>query len=227
MDHRIKGSLLPVLEVILEDGEKIVAQSGELSWISDAISMRPVAGPLGGALGRVLGGQSFLLTEYSAKGDQGMVGFAAKMPGNFIPLDIDGSSYFSHRHGFVAGESSVSVSIGFQKSFSAGIWGGDGFVLQKLSGKGRCWVELSGEVVEYNLQPGEHLRIHPGHVGIFEESVHFDMTTIPGIANKVFGQEQFFLARLGGPGHVWLQSMPLAQLASALLDFFPKPQPQG
>ena len=225
MDHRIKGTVLPVLEVILEDGERIVAQSGELSWISDAINMRPTSGPLGGALGRMLGGQSFLLTEYSAKGDQGLVGFAAKMPGNFIALDLGGGAYYSHRHGFVAGEPGVSVSIGFQKSFSAGVFGGDGFILQKLSGKGRCWVELSGEVVEYTLQADEHLRVHPGHVGVFEESVSFTMTTVPGIANKVFGQEEFFLARLGGPGHVWLQSMPLPQLASALLDFLPKPQP--
>lgn len=224
MEQNIKGTLLPVLEIILEDGEKIVAQSGELSWISDSITLSPTASGLGNALGRMLSGQHFLLTEYRAQGKQGMVSFAAKMPGNFVPLDLVGNSYFSHRHGFIAGESGVSVSIGFQKSFAAGIFGGDGYILQKISGIGRAWVELSGELVTYDLPEGEHLRIHPGHVGIFEDTVKFDLVTVPGIANKIFGQENFFLARLSGPGKVWLQSMPLAVLAAALSDFFPKPR---
>ena len=223
MESNIKGTLLPVLEIILEDGERIIAQSGELSWITDSITLSPTASGLGSALGRMLSGQHFLLTEYRAHGKQGMVSFAAKMPGNFIALDLDDNAYFSHRHGFIAGEVGVSVSIGFQKSFTAGIFGGDGYILQKISGKGRAWVELSGEMVAYDLREGEHLRVHPGHVGVFEDSVNFDLVTVPGIANKIVGQENFFLARLSGPGKVWLQSMPLANLAAALLDFLPKP----
>lgn len=224
MDHRIQGTLLPVLEIILEDGESIVAQSGELSWISDSINLHPTASGLGGAFSRMLSGQHFLLTEYKAQGKQGMVAFAAKLPGNFVPLDLTGNSYFSHRHGFVAGEKSVSLSVGFQKSFAAGLFGGDGYVLQKISGRGRAWVELSGELIAYDLKEGEHLRVHPGHVGIFDDSINFSLTTVPGIANKLFGEEGLFLARLSGPGRVWLQSMPLVNLALALSDYLPKPR---
>jgi uncharacterized protein (TIGR00266 family) len=224
VEHDIKGTVLPVLEIFLQDGESIIAQSGELSWITDSIVLHPTAGGLGGALSRLAAGQSFLLSEYRAQGKEGMVAFAAKMPGNFIPLKLAESTYFSHRHGFVAGEKGVSVSVGFQKSFAAGLFGGDGYVLQKISGTGQAWVELSGEVIPYDLKEGDHLRVHPGHVGIFEGSISFTLTTVPGVANKLFGHDGLFLAKLSGPGRVWLQSMPLVNLAAALSDFLPKPR---
>jgi uncharacterized protein (AIM24 family) len=128
-----------------------------------------------------------------------------------------------HRHGFVCGTPGVQFTIGFQQSLGAGIFGGEGFILQKIAGHGLAFVSLSGEVVSYDLKPGETLRVHPGHVGMFEQTVQFQMTTVPGIANKLFGGDGLFLVALTGPGRIWLQSLPLPNLAHALIPFLPRP----
>ena len=124
-----------------------------------------------------------------------------------------------HRHGFLCATPGVELSVGFQQSLGAGIFGGDGFLLQRLAGNCQAWVELDGEVVTYDLAPGESLRVHPGHVGMFEGSVQFGITRIQGIRNMLFGGDGIFLAQLTGPGRVWLQSLPLANLAHALSPY--------
>jgi uncharacterized protein (TIGR00266 family) len=229
MDHKIHGTTLPVLEMMLGPGETVFAESGELSWISSSVQMKTgtaVGGQSGGffgALKRALSGGTFFMTEYTAAGAGGTVAFATKLPGQFLPLDLRGDSgYMVHRHGFVCGTPGVLFSIGFQQSLGAGIFGGEGYVLQKVAGRGRAFVSLGGEVVAYDLKPGETLRVHPGHVGMFEESVQFQMTTVPGIANKLFGGDGLFLVALTGPGRVWLQSLPLPNLAHALAPYLPK-----
>lgn len=116
----------------------------------------------------------------------------------------------------------MSPSVGFQQTFRGGMWGGDGFVLEKLEGKGTAWVELAGEVVSYELAPGQELLVHPGHVGVFQDSVSFRITRVPGIANKLFGQDGYHLVSLQGPGTIWLQSMPLPILAAALAPYLPQ-----
>jgi uncharacterized protein (AIM24 family) len=116
----------------------------------------------------------------------------------------------------------VELNVGFQQSLGAGIFGGDGFLLQKVSGTGHAWIELDGEVVTYDLKPGETLRVHPGHVGMFQESVSFQITRVPGIKNMLFGGDGIFLAALTGPGRVWLQSLPLSNLAHALQPYLPR-----
>jgi uncharacterized protein (AIM24 family) len=225
MDHRLIGTTMPVLEFVLEPGESIQAQSGELSWKSQTIQMRTGA-QMGGAQGfgglarRVAGGGSLFMTEYFAETERGLLAFATRVPGQILPVDLDGgNSYLVHRSGFVCGMPGVEVSVGLQRSIGAGLFGGTGFVLQRLGGSGKAWVELDGEVVTYELDPGEVLQVHPGHVGLFEASVSVGLMRIPGIRNMLFGGDGLVLVTLTGPGKVWLQSMPLPQLAGALAPY--------
>ena len=149
------------------------------------------------------------MTEYRAQGGRGELAFATKLPGHIVPVEVSpGHEYMIHRHGFLCATSQIQVGVGFQQSLGAGIFGGDGFLLQRVSGQGTAWLELSGELVIKDLQPGETLRVHPGHVGAFQSSVQFQITTVPGIKNMIFGGDGLFLASLTGPGRIWPQTLP-------------------
>ncbi len=226
MDHKILGTTLPVLEMQLQPGESVIAVSGELSWMSASIDLQTTTGSGGGGLGglfkRVAGGGSLFMTKYTAQGAPGLLAFATKMPGHILPVEIgQGADYLVHRHGFMCGTEGIDVSAAFQQSLGAGIFGGDGFVLQKVSGSGQAWIELSGEVVPYTLAAGETLRVHPGHVGMFDSTISFEITRIKGIRNMLFGGDGIFLAALTGPGRIWLQSLPISNLAHALMPYLP------
>ena len=222
MQSRIIGTTMPVLEIGLEPGDVIVAEPGELSWMTGNVQLRTTtmsAGARGlwGAVTRAFAGGGLFLTEFSAAGDNGAVAFAAKVPGAIEQLQVQpGRGFLLHRHGFLCGTAAIELGIGFQRSLGAGIFGGSGLILQRLSGSGTAWVELGGEIVTYDLAPGEVLLAHPGHVGLFEESVSFDITVIRGIANALFGGDGLFLARLTGPGRIWLQTLTMPGLAHAL-----------
>ncbi len=227
MQSRIVGTTMPVLEVMLQPGEALISEAGELSWMTQSIAMNTHTqmsggGGFFGALKRVAGGGTLFMTEYTAQGYAGEVAFATKVPGHILPVEIGpGHEYMIHRHGFLCATPQVNLSVGFQQSLGAGIFGGDGFLLQKVNGYGTCWLELSGEVVIRDLQPGETLRVHPGHVGAFTGSMSFQITTVPGIKNMIFGGDGLFLAALTGPGRVWLQTLPLANLAHQLQRYLP------
>ena len=225
MEHTIVGTTMPVLEISLDPGERVVSQSGELSWMSSSITLQTAAAAAGaggvfGALRRAAGGGSFFMTEYSAEGGRGLVAFATKVPGHILPVEVQpGRGYLMHRHGFLCGTPNVELSIAFQQKLGAGLFGGEGFRLQKVAGSGTAWAELDGEVVTYDLGTGETMRVHPGHVGMFEDRVSFDIARIKGIKNMLFGADGIFLAALTGPGRIWLQSLPLANLAHALSPY--------
>jgi uncharacterized protein (TIGR00266 family) len=227
MQHKIIGTTMPVLEMTLDPGDRVIAEAGELSWLTSSIALNTStsAGANKGFLGaikRAVGGGTLFMTEYTANGGPGMVAFATKVPGHILPVEVDRShGYLIHRHGFLCGTDGIELSVGFQRSLGAGVFGGQGFVLQKIGGEGTSWVELDGEVVTYDLAPGETLRVHPGHVGMFEATVNFDITMLPGIRNMLFGGDGLFLAALTGPGKVWLQSLPLSNLAHALAQYMP------
>ncbi|MDE1154250.1 MAG: TIGR00266 family protein [Acidobacteriaceae bacterium] len=222
MQSRILGTTMPVLEVLLQPGESVISEAGELSWMSQTIAMSThtqMAGGGGflGAIKRMAGGGTLFMTEYTAQGYPGEVAFATKVPGHILPVEISpGHELMIHRHGFLCATSQIQLGVGFQQSLGAGIFGGDGFLLQKVSGHGTAWLELAGEVVVKDLQPGETLRVHPGHVGAFTGSVSFNITRVQGIRNMFFGGDGIFLAALTGPGRVWLQTLPLSNLAHAL-----------
>lgn len=229
MEAKIVGTVMPVLELNMQPNDRVFAESGELAWMSMAIQMQTSTSAGGqqggffGALGRAVAGGTFFMTEYTAMGGPGLLSFAAKLPGQIVPLDINpGQGYMVHRHGFMCATPGVQFSIGFQQRLGAGVLGGAGFALQRLQGQGQAWVELHGEVVIYDLQPGNTLRIHPGHVGMFQEGVQFNITTVPGISNIFFGGGGLFLASLTGPGRVWLQSMSMQHLAHAIAQYLPK-----
>ena len=227
MQSRILGTTMPVLEVALEANESIISEAGELSWMSGSIQLMTHTqlgggGGIFGALRRVAGGGTLFMTEYRATGAPGQVAFATKVPGHIMPVEVSaGHDYMVHRHGFLCSTPNIQIGVGFQQSLGAGIFGGDGFLLQKISGQGTAWLELSGEVIAKELAAGETLRVHPGHVGAFHSNVSFQITRIPGIKNMIFGGDGIFLAVLTGPGTIWLQTLPISKLAHQIMEYMP------
>ena len=227
MQSRITGTTMPVLELLLDPNESVFSEAGELSWMSAPIQLTTHTqmgggGGLFGVLRRVAGGGTLFMTEYRAVGAVGEIAFATKIPGHILPIEIGpGHEYMVHRHGFLCATPQVQIGVGFQQSLGAGIFGGDGFLLQKVSGQGTAWLELSGEVVVRDLAPGETLRVHPGHVGAFQSSVAFQIARIPGIKNMIFGGDGLFLAALTGPGRIWLQTLPISKLAQQVMEYMP------
>ena len=227
MQHSVVGTTMPVLEFVLDPNDAIFSEAGELSWMGSSIQMSTHTqmgggGGLLGALKRVAGGGTLFMTEYRAVGASGELAFATKLPGHIVPVEVGaGREYMVHRHGFLCATPQVQIGVGFQQSLGAGIFGGSGFVLQHLGGQGTAWLELSGELVVKDLQRGETLRVHPGHVGAFEAGVGFQITRVPGGKNMLFGGDGIFLASLTGPGRVWLQTLPISRLAHILMEYMP------
>jgi uncharacterized protein (AIM24 family) len=225
MQSRITGTTMPVLEIGLEANDVIVGASGELSWMTPNVQMRTTTNTGGsrglwGAITRAVSGGGLFMTEFTSSGGMGAVAFAAKVPGQILELTVQpGRGYLVHRHGFLCATYGVELTAALQRSLGAGIFGGEGFVLQRLSGTCQAWVELGGEIVSHELAPGESLLVHPGHVGMFEESVAFDITTIRGISNALFGGDGLFLVQLTGPGRIWLQTLTMPNLAHALSPY--------
>jgi uncharacterized protein (TIGR00266 family) len=229
MDAVIRGTTMPVLEVHLTPGESVVAESGQLGWIDDGIELETSTAMAGAdgvwdAAKRSFGGGSFFMTRYAATTTPGTVAFPARLPGRIfqIPLGPE-RAYVIQRHGFLAGLEGVELSTAFHPGhLGSGVVGGFGFLLQRLEGVGHAWIELAGEISEYDLAAGQTLRVHPAHVGVIEATVAYELTTVPGIKNKIFGGDGLFLLRLSGPGKVWLQSLSLPMLAHALEPYLPQ-----
>jgi uncharacterized protein (TIGR00266 family) len=227
MQNRILGTTMPAIEFALEPNESVISEAGELSWMSSSIQMTTHTqlaggGGLFGALRRVAGGGTLFMTEYRATGAPGQIAFATKVPGHILPVEISaGHQYMVHRHGFLCATPQIEIGLGFQQSLGAGVFGGSGFILQKVGGQGTAWLELSGEVIVKELAPGETLFVHPGHVGAFHANVSFQISRIPGIRNMIFGGDGIFLAALTGPGKVWLQTLPISKLAHQLMEYMP------
>ena len=228
MQTKIQGTTMPVLDVQLDPNESVYSESGELSWMSSSIQMTTHTqmgggGGIFGALKRVAAGGSLFMTEYRATQYPGEVAFATKVPGHIVPVELgQGAEYMVHRHGFLCATDGVTIGVGFQQSLGAGIFGGNGFMLQRVGGQGTAWLELSGELIMKNLAAGETLLVHPGHVGAFQASVGFQITMVPGIRNAIFGGDGLFLAVLTGPGQVWLQTLPISRLAHQISEYLPR-----
>lgn len=233
MKTQIIGTTLPVLEIALDRGDRIVAEPGEFSWMTGGVELNTTAMTAGakgifGALSRALAGGGIFMTEYAADRAPGTIAFAAKVPGQILQVDVTpGAGYLIHRHGFLCATPGVELSMGLQRSLGAGVFGGNGFVLQRVSGTCSAWVELGGEIVAYDLAPGETISVHPGHVGMFEERVNFDITIMKGVMNMLFGNDGLFIARLTGPGRVWLQTLTMPNLAHALAPYFGREAASG
>jgi uncharacterized protein (AIM24 family) len=200
---QLLGSTQPVLSIVLEAGESIVAQPGEFAWMTDSIQM--TTGPAG-------------LGEYTAKGETGTVAFAARLPGSILAIEVvAGREYLVHRRAFLAGTPGIEVTTGFRQSLGAGEATAGEFILRRISGSGRAWVELSGDVVRRDLAAGTSLRTHPWHIGMSDASVAVQMAELQPAADGQPGNGARHFAVLSGPGAVWLQSMPLLAAPRARL----------
>jgi uncharacterized protein (AIM24 family) len=228
MQAEIKGTTMPLLEMILDPGEGVISTHGQLSWMSANVQLTQSTNTGGqkglmSGLRRAIGGGGLFLTRYEAQGGQGLVAFGAKLPGRIFEIGINpGQGYLVHRHGWVCGTEGIVPTVGLQQTIRGGMDGGDGFVLQRLEGEGRAWIELSGEITTYDLAAGQTMLVHPGHVGLFEDRVSFTITRLPGIKNIVFGGDGYHLVALTGPGSVWLQSMPVQVLADSIAEYLPR-----
>ena len=223
MQYIVRGTVLQTVDLTLEDGEQVYTQSGGMAWMSPNMSMSSgMKGGLMGALGRAMAGGSMFLVDYQATGGQGQITFASEFPGNILPMVLgEGQSMICQKDAFLVAESGVKLETFFQQKLGAGLFGGEGFFLQKITGPGTAFAQLSGEITEYPLAAGQGLKVEPGHVAMFEPTVSFNITMIKGIKNMLFGGEGLFLADLQGPGRVWLQSMPIVNLARRLIPYLP------
>lgn len=223
MKYDIHGTTLQTLDIFLSPGESVYTESGGMAWMKGDLAMETnTRGGLLKGLARSLSGESLFLTTYRCNSGQAMVTFTPEAPGSIIPLQLGPQeSRICQKDAFMVAEETVTLEVHFRKKLGAGLFGGEGFILQKLTGPGLAWVEIAGEVREYTLQAGETMMVDPGHLAMYEPSVNYDITRVKGVKNMLFSGEGLFLATLTGPGKIWLQSMPLANLASKLLQYMP------
>ncbi len=227
MQSQIIGSPFGVLELTLDGPhDHVLVEAGKTAWMDAGVGMKTMAtehGGLFGAVKRALGGGPWFWTQLTGPG---RVGIAATLPGAIqaIPL-ANGPGVFAHRDAFLAGTDTVQVGVGFQRKLGAGLFGGEGFILQHLTGAGTAWVQLGGSFVPYDLNPGETMLVHPQHVGLFDANMTFDIRLVRGIRNRLFGGEGLFFCVLQGPGRVYCQSMAVPQLAADLLPYLQPTSP--
>lgn len=223
MQYEIKGSIMQTLDLVLNAGESVFTESGGMAWMKGDVDMATnTRGGLLKGLARSLAGESLFLTTYACKSGRATITFTPETPGSIIPVELqNGESRICQKDAFMVAQDSVTLEMHFRKKLGTGLFGGEGFILQKLTGPGIAWVEIAGEVREYDLQPGEKMQIDPGHIAMYEPSINYDIQRVKGVKNMFFGGEGLFLATLTGPGKVWLQSLPLANLASKILQYMP------
>jgi uncharacterized protein (TIGR00266 family) len=224
MEYKIIGTTLQAVILELDPGETVYSESGGMAWMSANIDMKTSGrgGGLGGALKRAVSGESLFLVEYTSQGGKGLVTFASDFPGKIVPLELgQGQQMICQKTAFLCAEKTVGMDIHFRRKLGAGLFGGEGFIMQKLTGPGVAFVCLDGEIVEYVLGANEILKVDTGHVAMYEPSVAFDVEMVKGFSNILFGGEGLFLATLRGPGKIWLQTMPTSNLARAILPYLP------
>jgi len=224
MEYKIIGTTMQAAILELDPGETVYSESGGMAWMSSNIEMKTSGrgGGLGGALKRAVSGESLFLVEYTSQGGKGIVAFTANFPGKIIPLQLaQGQQMICQKTAFLCAEKTVGLDIHFRRRLGAGIFGGEGFIMQKLTGPGIAFVCLDGEIVEYTLEPNQVLKVDTGHVAMYEPTVQFDVEMVKGFSNIFFGGEGLFLATLRGPGRVWLQTMPTSNLARAVRPYLP------
>lgn len=223
MQYEIKGTPFPVVICRLEPNETVCCQKGAMSWMSPNMQMSTNAGGgLGKMFSRAISGESIFQNKYTAAGGIGEIAFATSVPGQILPIEISSSrTIVAQKSAYLASSPDVDLSIFFQKKVGAGFFGGEGFIMQKLSGSGIAFLEIDGSTVEYDLAAGESILVDTGYLAAMDATCSVDIETVKGIGNALFGGEGFFNTRVSGPGHVWLQTMPAYALAGALRPYIP------
>lgn len=221
MRYEITGGAFPVVICHLEDRERMITERGSMVWMSPNMNMETSGGGLGKMFSRAFSGESIFQNIYTARG-QGLIAFGSSFPGKIMPLNIGpGQEMILQKNAFLASESTVELSIHFSRKLGAGFFGGEGFIMQRLSGRGVAFAEIDGELVEYTLAPGQQIVVDTGNVAGFEPTVSMDIQQVPGLKNMFLGGEGIFNTLLTGPGKVWLQTMPISNVAMAIRPFIP------
>jgi len=222
MRYEIKGEPMPVVICELESGESVISEAGAMSWMSPNMHMETSGGGMGKMFGRMFTGESLFQNRYTANG-RGTIAFASSFPGSIRAIQITPDHpVVVQKGGFLAAETGVELSVFFQRKVGAGFFGGEGFIMQKLSGHGLAFVEIDGSAVEYDLQPGQQLVVSTGVVAMVDASCQIDVQTVKGVKNVLFGGEGLFNTVVTGPGHVVLQTMPLSSFAASIAGMLPK-----
>lgn len=221
MRYEIQGGAFPIVVCRLSGGEQMITEKGSMVWMSPNIQMETQGGGLGRMFSKAFSGESMFQNVYTARGD-GMITFGSSFPGQIKAVDIGpGREMILQKNAFLAAEAGVELSIHFNKKLGPGFFGGEGFILQRLSGSGTAFVEIDGALVEYELGPGERLVVDTGNVAGFTPGVEMDIQQVPGLKNKLLGGEGLFHTILTGPGRVWLQTMPICNVAASIRPFIP------
>ena len=221
MQYELKGGAFPVVECRLQSGEKMITERGSMVWMSPNMDMETKGGGLGKMFSKAFTGESMFQNVYTAKGD-GLIAFGSSFPGRILPVEIGkGVDLIVQKRSFLAGQAGVEISVTFSKKLGVGLFGGEGFIMQRLSGQGMAFIEIDGELIEYNLAPGQQIVVDTGNVAGFESTVTMDIRQVPGMKNKLLGGEGLFNTWLTGPGRVLLQTMPISTVASVVAGYIP------
>ena len=223
MEYKIEGTPLPVVICQLNGGESMITERGSMSWMSPNMQMETTTGGgLGKALGRMFAGEALFQNRYTAQGGPGMIAFASSFPGSIRAFEIaPGRELVVQKSGFLAAESTVELSVFFQKKLGAGFFGGEGFIMQKISGRGIAFTEFDGHVVEYDLMPGQSMVVDTGYLAAMDATCSMEIQTVPGVKNMLFGGEGVFNTVITGPGKIYLQTMPISSVAAVIRPFIP------
>ncbi len=223
MKYRLDGSTMQMLNCELRAGETMVAESGRLVYMSDNIAMKTTAkGGILSSIKRMFAGESFFLVEFTCDGGTGLVAFGSEFPGKIIPVVMEaGDEIIAQKDAFLCSEQSITFDATFVKKLSAGFLGGEGLILVKLTGSGTMFMNVGGEVTELTLKKDQKIRVDTSNIAAFDASVDYSVERVKGVRNIVFGGEGLFLATMTGPGRVWIQSMPVAELAGKLAEYLP------
>ena len=221
MTYEIKGGAFPVVVCQLEKGEKMITEKGSMVWMSPHMEMETKGGGMGKVLSKIVSGESMFQNIYTAKRD-GMIAFGSSFPGKILAVEVGpGRELILQKRAFLAAEEGVELSVHFNKKAGAGFFGGEGFIMQKVSGRGMVFIEIDGELEEYELASGEQLIVDTGYLAVMDGSVSIDIQSVKGMKNKLLGGEGFFNTVLTGPGRVWLQTMPVYTVANAVRPYIP------
>ncbi len=223
MEYKIEGAPLPVVVCQLAAGETMLTERGSMSWMSPNMKMETTSsGGLGKALGRMFAGEALFQNRYTAQGGPGMIAFASSFPGDIRAFEIaPGRELIVQKSGFLASEATVELSVSFQKKLGAGFFGGEGFIMQRLSGRGVAFTEFDGHIVEYDLAPGQSMVVDTGYLAAMDASCSMEIQSVPGVKNMVFGGEGVFNTVVTGPGRIYLQTMPISAVAGVIRPFIP------
>ncbi|MCI5753285.1 MAG: TIGR00266 family protein [Clostridiales bacterium] len=223
MNYRIIGEPLPAVLCTLEQNETMITERGSMSWMTPNMKMETTtSGGLGKALGRMFAGDALFQNRYTAQGGPGEIAFAASFPGSIRAVEIrPGHEIIAQKSAFLASEAGVQLSVFFQKKLGAGLFGGEGFIMQRLSGRGVAFLEIDGHACEYTLAAGQSMIVDTGYLACMDASCSMEIVTVPGVKNALFGGEGLFNTVVRGPGRLVLQTMPISAVAGALRPFFP------